>query len=159
MLIQDEMPILGRASVDVKRRGRGHNVRRQRRESVYRCDMQEDIYQTGAHEIVNERASRRHDVARKVRVYEGAFCRNALRCVVGEHLLAMSQCVWVKREENESTYVDKVEAFSVEVWNLLRKILSRPARERRLVVRQLRYTGPGALIGSTEYPGTIGSAT
>ena len=86
VFIQDNVPILGRASVDVKRRGRGHNVRRQRRESVYRCENAGGVYIPNGIVYHEGRASRRNVVS-EVRMYKRTFCGDALGRVVGQHLL------------------------------------------------------------------------
>ena len=91
VFIQDNVPILGRASVDVKRRGRGHNVRRQRRESVYRCENAGGGYIPHRIVIHEGRASRRNVVS-EVRMCQGTFCRDALGRVVGQHLLKIGWC-------------------------------------------------------------------
>ena len=54
-----------------------------------------------------------------------------------------------------STYMHEVETLTIEVWYLFSKILASPTWERRFVVRQLAYTGPGAFIGRTKYPARL----
>ena len=52
----------------------------------------------------------------------------------------------------------EIESLAVEIRDLLGKVLSRPTRERRLVIRQLCDAGPSALVGRAEYPNIIRSA-